>query len=210
MPTKKQINALLEIIREAQYREDSKARMKNKAADKNGIAVPLRCGVQKLPNGNFMVTDGYVAVIFDEEIPELPRHERFESDDMILRLFQSEYDGYYFLVQNPFSGDIQASKIRGLLRDNSEGRPDMISSGVKNKTIDLYAVDERQNEFKGRYKSVNVRRAVEALGGTPRLYIGFHDFRKGRQPYPYLMVEPDGMWKLDEGFHALVMPIRTE
>ena len=202
MVTKKQIKALKDIIANRQYAVNNERAAVNEERKKK-ILPPLEpyvCGETKTPTG-YQVTDGYAGVYYRDSIPELPHDDSDESSDLVRNLISE--DGDYLLVTAPFGGVISSSKIRQELKANSQS---MLFDKLK--LIQLRAQDSTGREIKGTFNSKYVQRAVEAVGGNVRLYIGFSKVRP--MPAPYLIVEPDdGYYDLDVGkvgIHAIVMP----
>ena len=156
------------------------------------------------------MTDGFVAVLYNEDIVCLPHDETFDAGSIIPDLFQQQVEGNYYLVAEPFNGHVKMTEIRKLLRENA--------IAYKNRNvICLRTTMPDGNEIQSFFDVLNVRRAVEAVGGKPRLYIGYGKPKSGgqigttyRQPMPYLLVEPeDGRFNPENGYHALVMPVRV-
>lgn len=204
--TKKQIKAMQDIISDLQYRRDASIDAQNeKRAEKNEPPLPREIvGEQKTPTG-YMVLDGCVGVYYHEPVAELPHDDKYDRADDILRREISDQleNGDYCLVSFPFSGDIKASKIREILKQYGES----IKLDRGRTVIDLQAKTERGETLESRFNVLYVRRAVEALGGSVRLYIGKH--RVKAQPYPFLIVvQEDTDFNLDRGTYAIVMPMR--
>ena len=205
MATKKQIAALNEIISNAQAIANGRA----SRLGSSDSHVHLH-GVQKNPQGGFIVTDGFVAVLYNEDIVCLPHDEDFDAGTLIPDLFKEQVDGDYYIVQEPFDGQVKMTEIRRLLRDNS------LEHNNRN-VICLRTVTDENKAIQSFFDILNVRRAVEAVGGKPILYIGYGRPKSGgrigttyRQPIPYLLVEPEGSsFSLEDGYHAMVMPVRV-
>ena len=194
MPTKKQLTAMLEVIATGQRIKDHKWEAENERRKKRSqppLPRPV-WGERKTPTG-CMITDGYAGLCYAEPIPELPHEGEYEQDHTLIRgLIEKEFThGNYALVSSPFAGTIRASGIRELLRtyayqrENDSGRTRIeLRSG--------------ENGASANFDALYVRRAVEAMGGTVRLYIGSSSTSNGGN---YLLLTPD------DG-DGIVLPIR--
>ena len=207
MSTKKQVSALKEIIASAQSQADAKTFERNKFADKT-VYSPHRHGVQQFSNGVFLVTDGFVAVAFPDDHPMLPKDENYEAGETMFRFFSDQIEGNYFLVREPFHGDVKMTGFRKQLKEHS-----VLSQSNKRDLILFQTETAGGHQIESFFDIVNVRRAVEAVGGKPRLYIGYGKQRGTySQKYPYLLVETNesDSFDLDSGYRAIVMPVRND
>lgn len=203
--TKKQIKALQDIAADLQCKKDSQLAFENDArAEKNKPPLPRRVyGEKKTPTG-YTVIDGYVGVYYHESAPDVPQDEEYDDSTDWLRheIEEQLYNGDYCIVTAPFFGTVRASQIRPLLKEYTM---EETALGTKRKLIELRS-DLNDRPMVSSFNPTYVRRAVEAVGGTVRLFIGQH--RRKKQPYPFLIVVPDnGSFNLDNGVYAIVMPI---
>ena len=188
MATKKQIAALRDIIASAGCSEQAV-----KAGYIGAIAVR---------DGGFVATDGCVIVSYREDIPELPRSNSVASGNKALDIVMEQIEnGSYYLVQTPFNGVVCSSAFRGQLKEHRI--PYYGRDNLKYLLIHFCSETPNGHEISGCYDARNVRRAVEAVGGKPRIYIGFPKVRK--HPFPFLLVESDEPEKAEN--RAVVYPV---
>lgn len=207
--TKKQTNALLDIISNYQFLRDHKTNALNENRDADEPPVPHHfCGEIVTPSG-CMVTDGYVGVFYPSPVPGLPHDEDYrQEDNMVRRIFTEEVEyGNYSLVSSPFPGEISTSEIRKLLKEHSVSDPK--DPFFRRQRITLAASDENGSSVEGDFNSLFVRRAVEAVGSGVRLYIGSRP-NNPKTNRMFLLVVPKGSNSFDPdwGVHAIVMPLR--
>ena len=209
MASKKQLEALKRIIASAQNRENILAERARKSGIENTQA--RSCGVQRTSDGHFLVTDGFIAVYYDEEIEGLPADEASEPGT-ISRMLQAQMEGDYSMVTAPFDGHVRLSQIRKQLRENCTTVDAAGSDADRSEIVLLHTTLADGREISSGFDARNVRLAVEAVGGEPVLYIGYGRYRGNtRQSRPFLLIEQDGSdLDLGHGIHALVMPVRTK
>ena len=197
--TKKQIAALTDIITSAYaiHKED--------------------VGGERTNGKAYQVSDGYMGVIYHEEIPadQNPYRKRtvfnelmpYEPEEcFVYNMIRRELDGGdYYLITSPCSGEIQLSKFPSQIRAAQFPSP----SGGGIKVVELAAVGEDGTEMKGIFDVRLVRLAVDAVGGKPRLYIGNN--LRNHHPYHFLIVDSGpSICDPDQNNMAIVMPIANK
>lgn len=185
MMTRKQIEALKDISDNSSY--NTKGKYYGEAKTSRG----------------YLVTDGYVGVVYPKSVPELAHNATLRPTDYVHNMIESHLTkGNYRLVDFPFSGEVQMGKIRKQISEHSikEG------STPFRKTIDLMAHLEEGTVIVGRYNTKFLLNAINAVSDNPMMYIGTQD---GSVQNPYLIICSDGhICDFENAVHAVVMPIR--
>lgn len=185
MMTRKQIEALKDISANSSYNTKGKF-----------------FGEAKTTRG-YLVMDGIVGVVYPESVPELAEGATLNPTDFVHNMIESHIaKGNYRLVDFPFSGEVQVSKIRKQIAEHAVKD----ESAPFRKTIDLMAHLEDGSVIVGRYNAKFLLNAINAVGSNPMMYIGTHD---GSLRNPNLIIcNEDRICDFENGIHAIVMPIR--
>lgn len=185
MMTRKQIEALKDISANSSY--NTKGRYYGEAKTSRG----------------YLVMDGFVGVVYPESVPELAKDATLRPTDYIYHMIESHIaKGNYRMVDFPFSGEVQVSKIRKQITEHAVKD----ESAPFRKTIDLMAHLEDGSVIVGRYNAKFLLNAINAVGSDPMLYIGTID---GSPKNPNLIIcNKDRICDFENGIHAIVMPIR--
>ena len=187
MATKKQIAALQDIIDTAASQPE-----------KSGYAgiIPV--------NDRFVITNGVVIVVMHNDIQELPHSNNFDLGKKAYGIVTEQIEtGDYNLVQSPFGGIVCSSTFRNQLKEHRI--PYYNAHNQKFRLISFGSETLNGRKITGYYEDVSVRRAVEAVGGKPHLYIGYPKERN--YSAPFLLVESDDPDLMKDGNSALVFPM---
>lgn len=176
--TKKQLAALQRIIDIEQYKRPNSP-----------------AGVHPT-NEHFIVTDGYVAVMFSEQPDGLNMAEPMES---IFKIIMEDMNhGNHCLV----SESVDLNGWRQLARDWKKGKDH--KSGAT--PVVLSTTTDRGETIIGTFNPRILVDAVEAVGTGAMLYLGY---RQNYSHYPTLLVYPKDWMESGCDPMALVMPLRV-
>lgn len=194
--TKKQYAALQRIIdREASRIEQQKQ------SEKLDTGVKRSAGVH--PSGErHIVTDGIVAVIFQEKPDGVPKAERMDSLWNIMRAEVECSDKYtdHFLALTVTSDHI--SEWKKLSKDWKAGKTHKTGAVP----VKLTAQDNSGGTVEGFYNPICLVDAVEAIGSGAMFYIGKYS---RSSPFCSLLVHPKNWMENDSHATGYILPLRT-
>ena len=108
------------------------------------------------------------------------------------------------MVTGPFPGEIQPSKLAAQLRENLIPNPN--GTTYNPNVVELTAQTENGTKYASLFNPRNIRLAVEAVGGKPRLYLGNSNRNSS---YQVLIVDSGPVpFEMEKNNMAIVMPIR--
>ena len=194
--TKKQISALQRMI----DREASRIEWKKQNRKEGDPAVEETAGAHT-SHEKYIVTDGYVAVIFPEKPAELPEAERMDSLYDVMRSDIQNQDCFndHFLALAVTAAHISEWK--------QQAKP--WKAGKTHKTgavpVKLTAQKPDGGTVEGFYDPRYLVDVVEAIGPGAMLYIGRYS---PHSPFCSLLVFPKDWMENNEHAIGYVLPIR--
>lgn len=194
--TKKQIAALQRMI----DREASRIEWKKQNRKRGDPAVEETAGVHP-SHEKYIVTDGYVAVIFSEKPAELPEAERMDSlyDMMRNDIHNQDCFNDHFLALTVTAAHISEWKQQAKLW----------KAGKTHKTgavpVKLIAQKPDGGTVEGFYDPRYLVDAVEAIGPSAMLYIGRYS---RNSPFCSLLVYPKNWIEDSDSKVGYVLPLR--
>lgn len=194
--TKKQISALQRMI----DREASRIEWKKQNRKEGDPAVEETAGAHP-SHEKYIVTDGYVAVIFPEKPAELPEAERIDSlyDMMRNDIHNQDCFNDHFLALTVTAAHISEWK--------QQAKP--WKAGKTNKTgavpVKLTAQKSDGETVEGFYDPRYLVDVVEAIGPSVMLYIGRYS---RHSPFCSLLVYPKNWMEEHDPKVGYVLPLR--
>jgi len=190
--TKKQSAALQRII----DRETSRIEWKKQNRKEGDPAVEETVGAHP-SHEKYVVTDGYVAVIFPKKPEELPEAER---NDSLYDLVRNDITGYdHFLALTVTAAHISEWK--------KQAKP--WKAGKTHKTgavpVKLSAQTPSGGTVEGFYDPCYLVDAVEAIGPSAMIYVGKYS---RHSPFCSLLVYPKNWMEEHDPKVGYVLPLR--